>query len=233
MLKSLWIALILLTLSSCRLFTSSDDDTPAQDPRLIQPLQPPRNFTGAEIGRITRLCDASKELRLRLDGFFDRDLQYTFDLQRKRCIDTTLAPAGNGRGIFRRPVSGTPFLESVGTSNLIEDFFLDTHPYLAGLCQDLRTNLSLTNQRTLGSDQLIYEVFESERMDAIQITRYRPLASGELAVALIDTYKVYTEAVTRNQDILGEVFERSQTLPCPISTQSQTRFQRLVQVQQP
>jgi hypothetical protein len=69
-------------------------------------------------------------------------------------------------------------------------------------------------------------------MDTLIVTRYRVQSNGDVLPTTVDSYKVYTEAMTSNQNILGNVYERSQTLPCQERTQTQVRFQRLNQIQQ-
>jgi hypothetical protein len=235
MFKISLFTLALLFFSACSLETGENAADSANNPpgsnRFIQPLQPERFLTETEVARLARICRATNEARMRTDSFFDGELQYVFSLQRRDCGQGSLVNRGTGIALFRRPVSGSAYLETVTSVSMVTDLLFDTHPYLNSLCSNIDTNTTIINRRADGSDILLYELLSNESMDVLQVTRYRTQANGSTTPAVVDIYKVYTEAITRNADILGDVYERTQVLPCSSSNQTQTRFQRLNQVQ--
>lgn len=234
MLKIVLSTLISFILASCS-FEAGDgagsSNQAAADGRFIQALEPSRFLNETEIARLRRICKATAEARARSETYFDRDLQFVFSVQKRGCGESTLTSLGSAVAVFRRPVSGTPYLETIGNVSIIEDLLYEDHPYLSPLCSNIDTNTTISNQRSLGSDQLLYEFLINESMEVLQVTRFRTQPSGQVTANLVDTYKIYTEAITQNSEILGDVYERTQVLPCPTSTQTQTRFQRLNQVQ--
>jgi len=228
------LSLLLFVTTSCSLDSGKEPvgNNPGNDGRFIQPLQPERFLTELELARLTRLCRATTRARERADSYFDRDLQYLFSLQQRNCGSSAMIDSGNGVAIFRRPLTGSPYLETLGSVRIIEDLLFDSHPYLSVPCTRLNNNQSVSNQYSDGTDRLLYEYVERENMDTLIVTRYRVQSNGDVLPATVDSYKVYTEAMTRNENILGNVYERSQTLACQVRTQTQVRFQRLNQIQQ-
>jgi hypothetical protein len=99
------LSFLFLVISSCSLDTGNDPlgNTPGDDGRFVQPLQPERFLTEIELARLSRLCRAATRARERADGYFDRDLQYLFSLEQRSCGSTVMVDSGNGSRFFVAP----------------------------------------------------------------------------------------------------------------------------------
>jgi hypothetical protein len=228
-----FLALVLMISASCEFSSNEANNPDSPDRRFITPLEPERLLNPVERARLVRLCESGQSARERLDTLFDRELIFSFDFRQRECGNEEFGQTSQVMAELRKPFRGQPTLEGLSNALVIGDFFTDRHPLLNDICAKAFAGEEIPNTWTAqtNDERLQFTVGNVQNHDGIQITRFTPNREGNWQARSIDNFVVVTGITTSNRSRHGEVFERSQTLPCSEGQQSQTRFQRLRSIQ--
>lgn len=226
-LLNLSLLISLLLPLGCRSLNETTEDQGPTDNRFISPISPPRNLGQAERIRFRRLCDAGEAARFRYESTFDGELVYRIERRERACGESQFVDLNTAEGSFRRQLNGMPGIQTDTRAPILSDLFTDEHPLVRAACTRLFNAQELPNILSLESERVQFELGQISNYDAIVITQFRPDSSGVYFARSVETFAIKTSLRTGDFDQLGEVVERSQTLPCASNRSFiRTRHQR-------
>lgn len=228
MVKSLTpLTLIALALITAGCFSTSSQNRFTPDPtRRTTPIEPTEYLSAEEKKLLQNICEAVDRASLRYDSSFDRQYRYTLQASRRRCTEDAYQIVGDFEANFRKAINlVTPYLEPIQPgAPLLPDLLSSSTPELEKICalsEDQQVPQALGNEQERWS----YKLIRLEGYDTIEIEHFR----GDTFRSL-DQYAVVT---ARDGELPeGEIFLRTQTLPCLSEGERQSFRQRLQKIEE-